>query len=119
MSTASLVGHSRPASIVEEAKADKEEQPSNGKGHARTQCACGKENKHYTEIALDTTFPSTPEKVYNLMFNSGWFKTFLTDDQKLKGEASRVLRTDFRPRVVRLAACDRRQQPVDAIHVVH
>ncbi|RSH81505.1 hypothetical protein EHS25_006862 [Saitozyma podzolica] len=93
MSTASLVNHSRPASIVEEAKADKEEQPSNGKGHARTQCTCGKENKHYTEIALDTTFPSTPEKVYNLMFNSGWFKTFLTDDQKLKDLES----SDWRP----------------------
>ncbi|WWD22486.1 hypothetical protein CI109_106979 [Kwoniella shandongensis] len=56
------------------------------KGHAPTQCACGKEGKHYSEVALDTTFPSTPEKVYNLMFNSGWFKTFLSDNQKLRGE---------------------------------
>ncbi|WVW81879.1 hypothetical protein I302_103877 [Kwoniella bestiolae CBS 10118] len=54
------------------------------KGHAPTQCACGKEGKHYNEIALDTTFPSTPEKIYELMFNSAWFKNFLSDSQKLR-----------------------------------
>jgi hypothetical protein len=57
-----------------------------GKGHAKTECACGKEGKHFTETALSTTFPSTPEKVYNLMFNSGWLKEFMSEDQKLKGE---------------------------------
>lgn len=56
-----------------------------GKGHAKTECACGKEGKHFTETALSTTFPSTPEKVYNLMFNSGWLKEFMSEDQKLKG----------------------------------
>ena len=56
-----------------------------GKGHAKTQCSCGKEGKHFTETALDTTFPSTPEKTYNLMFNSGWLKDFMSNDQKLKG----------------------------------
>ncbi|KAK8845532.1 hypothetical protein IAR55_006247 [Kwoniella newhampshirensis] len=55
------------------------------KGHAPTQCACGKEGKHYSETALETTFPSTPEKVFNLMFDSGWFKTFLSENQKLRG----------------------------------
>jgi hypothetical protein len=57
-----------------------------GKGHAKTECACGKEGKHFTETALSTTFPSTPEKVYNLMFNSGFLKEFMSDNQKLKGE---------------------------------
>ena len=41
---------------------------------------------HYAEVALDTTFPSTPEKVYNLMFNSGWYRTFMSESQKLRGE---------------------------------
>lgn len=58
-----------------------------GKGHAKTQCSCGKEGKHFTETALDTTFPSTPEKTYNLMFNSGWLKDFMSGDQKLKGRS--------------------------------
>jgi hypothetical protein len=56
-----------------------------GNGHAKTQCSCGKEGKHFTETALDTTFPSTPEKTYNLMFNSGWLKDFMSNDQKLRG----------------------------------
>jgi hypothetical protein len=56
-----------------------------GKGHAKTECLCGKEGKHLTETALQTVFPSTPEKVYNLMFNSGWLKDFMVGDQKLKG----------------------------------
>jgi hypothetical protein len=62
-----------------------------GKGHAKTECACGKEGKHFTETALSTTFPSTPEKVYNLMFNSGWLKEFMSEDQKLKGEYSSTI----------------------------
>lgn len=56
-----------------------------GKGHAKTQCSCGKEGKHFSETALDTIFPSTPEKTYNLMFNSVWLKDFMSNDQKLKG----------------------------------
>lgn len=56
-----------------------------GKGHAKTECACGKEGKHLTETALDTMFPSTPEKTWNLMFNSGWLKDFMSDNQKLRG----------------------------------
>jgi hypothetical protein len=59
--------------------------PVDTKGHAKTECLCGKEGKHFTETALSTTFPSTPEKVYNLMFNSGWLKDFMAVDQKLKG----------------------------------
>ncbi|WWC85880.1 uncharacterized protein L201_000747 [Kwoniella dendrophila CBS 6074] len=54
------------------------------KGHGPTQCACGKEGKHYNETALQTTFHSTPEKIYELMFNSGWFKNFLSENQKLR-----------------------------------
>jgi len=65
---------SRPASIVEVAPI----------GHAKTQCACGRDGKHYSEIAMDATFHSTPEKVYNLMFNSDWYKRFLSETEKLR-----------------------------------
>lgn len=38
------------------------------------------------EVALDAVFPSTPEKIYNLMFTSGFMKDFWQDNQKLTGE---------------------------------
>ena len=50
-----------------------------------TQCACGKGGKHYTETAMETVFPGTPEKIYNLMFTSGFIKEFMRDGQKLTG----------------------------------
>jgi hypothetical protein len=92
MSAVSLTigGGSRPASVIGESTTGDEVQvvkvSKTAKGHAPTRCACGREGKHYSEVALESTFPSTPEKVYNLMFNSGWFKNFLSEDQKLKGE---------------------------------
>lgn len=61
-----------------------------GKGHGPTQCACGKKGEHYPETAFEGTLPSTPEKIFNLMFTSGWFKTFLTDNQKLRGTFPRL-----------------------------
>ena len=81
---------SRPASIVDGNIADDSTQKdggggAGGKGHAKTECACGKKGEHYSETALETTFPTAPEKAYNLMFASGWFKTFLSDNQKLRG----------------------------------
>lgn len=85
-----------------------------GKGHAKTECACGKEGKHFTETALSTTFPSTPEKVYNLMFNSGWLKEFMSEDQKLKGEwlsLVPILVLKSRYRIFRLEAVRRDKDP--------
>ncbi|KAK4048573.1 hypothetical protein OIO90_005743 [Microbotryomycetes sp. JL221] len=35
------------------------------------------------EVCMDTMFPSSPEKIYNLMFTSGFMKQFWTDNQKL------------------------------------
>ena len=55
-------------------------------GPKTTQCRCGKEQTHYREIAMDTVFPGTPEKIYNLMFASGFIKDFMREEQKLKGE---------------------------------
>ncbi|KAI5120801.1 hypothetical protein M0805_002428 [Coniferiporia weirii] len=49
-----------------------------------TECKCGKEGTHYPETAMSATFPGTPEKIYNLMFASGFIKGFMIEDQKLK-----------------------------------
>ncbi|KAI0830878.1 hypothetical protein BC628DRAFT_1408240 [Trametes gibbosa] len=48
-----------------------------------TQCECGKAGQHYSEIAMEAIFPGTPEKIYNLMFTSGFIKDFMRVDQKL------------------------------------
>jgi hypothetical protein len=50
-----------------------------------TMCACGKKGEHYSATAMEGTFPGTPEKIYNLMFASGFIKDFMRDDQKLLG----------------------------------
>lgn len=50
-----------------------------------TQCACGKNGKHYPEKALEMVVPGTPEKIYSLLFSSGFMKEFMTEDQKLFG----------------------------------
>lgn len=50
-----------------------------------TQCACGKKGEHYSETALETIVPGTPEKIYNLMFASGFIKDFMKGEQKLLG----------------------------------
>lgn len=54
--------------------------------HKATTCACGREGKHYSEIAIDTVIPGTPERIYNLMFASGFLKDFMRDNQKLEGK---------------------------------
>ncbi|KAI9444535.1 hypothetical protein H4582DRAFT_2052826 [Lactarius indigo] len=52
--------------------------------HKVTQCACGKEGKHYSELAMDVALPGTPERIYNLMFASGFLKDFMRVNQKLE-----------------------------------
>ncbi len=47
-----------------------------------TQCKCGKEGAHYPETAMNTVFPGTPDKIYNLMFTSGFIKDFMRVEQK-------------------------------------
>lgn len=51
-----------------------------------TRCACGKKGEHYSETALETIVPGTPDKIYNLMFASGFIKEFMKGEQKLMGE---------------------------------
>ncbi|ORX34749.1 hypothetical protein BD324DRAFT_609913 [Kockovaella imperatae] len=59
--------------------------------HPATKCDCA---SHYPETAMDASFPTTPEKTYNLMFNSGWLKEFMRDNQKLKDIES----SDWQPK---------------------
>jgi hypothetical protein len=35
---------------------------------------------------MDATFASSPEKIHNLMFSSGFVKDFMVKDQHLTGE---------------------------------
>lgn len=67
----------------------------NGKVKAKankvTQCSCGRTGQHYTEVAMETVFPGTPEKIYNLMFTSGFIKDFMRDNQKLLGARNSFL----------------------------
>ncbi|TBU38233.1 GRAM-domain-containing protein [Dichomitus squalens] len=49
-----------------------------------TRCDCAKTGQqHYTETAMDAVFPGTPDKIYNLMFTSGFMKDFMRENQKL------------------------------------
>lgn len=59
--------------------------PAAAAARKATQCACGKAGQHYSATAMETTYPGTPEKIYNLMFASGFIKDFMRDDQKLQG----------------------------------
>lgn len=60
---------------------------ANGKAKAKpnkvTQCGCGRNGEHYSEVAMEAVLPGTPEKIYNLMFTSGFIKEFMRDGQKL------------------------------------
>ena len=53
-----------------------------------TMCECGKKGEHFSEVAMESVLPGTPEKVYNLMFTSGFIKDFQRNDQKLEGSYS-------------------------------
>jgi hypothetical protein len=56
--------------------------------HAPTHCNClSTGSGHYSNVVMDASFPGTPEKLYNLMFTSGFMKDFLTKDMKLTGES--------------------------------
>ncbi|KAJ7086687.1 hypothetical protein C8R44DRAFT_650636 [Mycena epipterygia] len=51
--------------------------------HKATICACGKEGSHFTETAMDTVVPGTPDRIHNLIFASGFMKDFMAVNQKL------------------------------------
>lgn len=51
--------------------------------HPKTSCPCDAEKKHMATVPVDTTYPCTPEKLYNLLFKDGFMKDFWTGSQKL------------------------------------
>lgn len=53
--------------------------------HAPTTCPCSKDGTHYSEVMMDSTYPGTPEQIYNLIFASAFIKDFMLTDQKLFG----------------------------------
>ncbi len=55
--------------------------------HKVTHCACERGDEHYSELAINTVLPGTPEQIYNLMFVSGFLEDFLSENQKLEGES--------------------------------
>ncbi|KAI6015635.1 hypothetical protein EDC04DRAFT_2752194 [Pisolithus marmoratus] len=70
------------ASSVSEAVGAKGITPVAG-ANKKTHCSCSKSNDHLSEVALETVLPGTPEKIYNLIFASGFVKHFMRVDQKL------------------------------------
>ena len=73
--------------------------------HKVTQCACGKEGKHYSELAMDAVLPGTPERIYNLMFASGFLKDFMRENQKLEGKYPISLHSAITNRCAQTSKC--------------
>ncbi|OAD01683.1 hypothetical protein MUCCIDRAFT_163651 [Mucor lusitanicus CBS 277.49] len=48
--------------------------------HEKTDCDCS--NEHYPTVVMDQVYNGTLEKIYNLLFDSGFMKKFLVDNQK-------------------------------------
>lgn len=48
-----------------------------------TRCSCSTDGTHYPNSIIDITLPGTPERIYNLIFASGFIKDFMRDNQKL------------------------------------
>lgn len=53
--------------------------------------------KNLKEVCMDVVFPSAPEKIYNLMFTSGFMKDFWSENQKLLGECPATVSTSLEP----------------------
>ena len=64
--------------------------PAKKVAHKPTTCPCDKEKAHYQTVALDAVYPAKPEKIYSLLFTSGFMKDFWTGNQKLTGECLRL-----------------------------
>ncbi|RUS19832.1 hypothetical protein BC937DRAFT_86840 [Endogone sp. FLAS-F59071] len=50
--------------------------------HSPTLCDCSVAGDHYNNVCLDAKYPGTVEKIYNLLFVTGFVKKFLTDVEK-------------------------------------
>lgn len=45
-----------------------------------TICDCLKNNQHYDQVIMDTKFKGTIEKIYNLLYTSGFIPEFLNEN---------------------------------------
>ncbi|CAI2179135.1 14698_t:CDS:2 [Funneliformis geosporum] len=50
--------------------------------HHETICDCLKNKQHFDNLVLDTKFKGSVEKIYNLLYTSGFIAEFLTDLEK-------------------------------------
>ncbi|KAI9033981.1 GRAM domain-containing protein [Phycomyces nitens] len=48
----------------------------------KTECECGRTNSHYPTIVMDQTFDCPMEKIFQLLYEGDFIKTFLADVQK-------------------------------------
>ncbi|KDQ10373.1 hypothetical protein BOTBODRAFT_494893 [Botryobasidium botryosum FD-172 SS1] len=58
--------------------------------HRATTCRC---EAHLEETVMDCVLPGSPERIYNLMFASGFIKNFMAGEQKL----TEIQISDWRP----------------------
>ncbi|KAA1105846.1 hypothetical protein PGT21_021923 [Puccinia graminis f. sp. tritici] len=50
--------------------------------HPPTQCDCSPD-EHYKELIWDATYPTSPEKLYNILFQSDFLKDFWVNEEHL------------------------------------
>ncbi|CAO3613727.1 unnamed protein product [Mucor fragilis] len=50
--------------------------------HDKTNCECSTNNEHYPNVVMDQVYNGTLEKIYNMLFDSGFMKKFLVENQK-------------------------------------
>ncbi|WAQ81277.1 hypothetical protein PtA15_1A617 [Puccinia triticina] len=50
--------------------------------HPPTQCQCAPD-EHYKELIWDATYPTSPEKLYNILFQSDFLKDFWVNEEHL------------------------------------
>ncbi|CAG8504079.1 9581_t:CDS:2 [Ambispora gerdemannii] len=50
--------------------------------HSPVLCDCLKNRKHYDSVSMDTKFTGSVEKLYNLIFTSGFVRRFLVEQEK-------------------------------------
>ncbi|KAI8371345.1 GRAM domain-containing protein [Radiomyces spectabilis] len=50
--------------------------------HIKTECQCLTGNQHFPHTVMDQTYQGSLETIYNLLYNSGFMKKFLTDVEK-------------------------------------
>ncbi|KAF7727652.1 hypothetical protein EC973_007310 [Apophysomyces ossiformis] len=53
-----------------------------GQIHEKTECECSKNGEHLPNVVMDQTYPGSVESIFNLLYNSSFYKKFLVDVEK-------------------------------------